>query len=196
MVFIKSEGSPLLPGGSFAKTRSIKWTAAAFALCACVVVASVYSFKPAVEAIKAQQPMSELLSASRLAADDAEIDAATDGSLYQSELSGIPYTARSTKLGSLDGGSTRNVNINIIRGGGSFDSGSPAAPPPPSPAQIMRDNVQKVNAIQEHVAEQMAHANDELRAQKQRADDLVKAQVRQRLISFCRARRFTRSFRN
>ncbi len=97
-----------------------------------------------------------------------------------SELSGIPFTSRSTKLGSLDGGSTRNVNINIIRGGGSFDSGSPAAPPPPSPAQIMRDNVQKVNAMQEHVAEQMAHANDELRAQKQRADDLVKAQVRLR----------------
>jgi hypothetical protein len=94
-----------------------------------------------------------------------------------SQLSGIPYTSRSTKLGSLDGGSARNVNINIIRGGG-FDSGSPAAPPPPSPAQIMRDNVQKVDAIQAHVAEQMAHANDELRAQKQRADDLVKAQVR------------------
>ena len=96
-----------------------------------------------------------------------------------SQLSGIPYTSRSTKLGSLDGGSARNVNINIIRGGG-FDSGSPAAPPPPSPAQIMRDNVQKVDAIQAHVAEQMAHANDELRAQKQRADDLVKAQVRLR----------------
>ena len=179
MVFIKSEGSPLLPGGSFAKTRSIKWTAAAFALCACVVLASVYSFKPAVEAIKAQQPMSELLSASRLAADDAEIDAATDGSLYQSELSGIPYTATSTKLGSLDGGSTRNVNINIIRGGGdSFGGSSPRAPP--SPAQAARDVTRQVNAMQAHVAEQMAHANDELRAQKQRADDLVKAQVRLR----------------
>ena len=93
-----------------------------------------------------------------------------------SELSGIPYTSRSTKLGSLDGGSARNVNINIIRGGG-FDSGSPAAAPAPSPAQIMRDNVQKVNAIQARVANQMARANDELRAQRQRADDLVKAQV-------------------
>jgi hypothetical protein len=41
-------------------------------------VASVFSFKPAFEAIKAQQPMSELLSASRLAADDAEIDAIAD----------------------------------------------------------------------------------------------------------------------
>ena len=84
MVFFKSEGSPLLPGGSFAKTRSIRWTAAAFALCACVVVASVFSFKPAVEAIKAQQPMSELLSASRLAADDAEIDAIADKVIYDS----------------------------------------------------------------------------------------------------------------
>lgn len=84
MVFFKSEGSPLLPGGSFAKTRSIRWTAAAFALCACVVVASVFSFKPAFEAIKAQQPMSELLSASQLAADDAEIDAIADKVIYDS----------------------------------------------------------------------------------------------------------------
>jgi hypothetical protein len=41
----------------------------------------------------------------------------------------------------------------------------------------MRNNLQKVNAIQAQVAQQMAHANDELRAQKQRAADLVKAQV-------------------
>jgi hypothetical protein len=177
MVFFKSEGSPLLPGGSFAKTRSIRWTAAAFALCACVVVASVFSFKPAFEAIKAQQPISELLSASRLAADDAEINAISGQSYYQSELSGIPYTAGSTKLGSLDGESNRNVNINIIRGGGGgFGGSSPRAPP--SPAEVARDATQKVDAIQAHVAEQMAHANDELRAQKQRADDLVKAQVR------------------
>jgi hypothetical protein len=74
MVFVKSEGSPLLPGGSVAKARSKKWTAAAFVLCACVVVASVLSFKPAVEAIKAQQPMTELLSASRLSEEDAAID--------------------------------------------------------------------------------------------------------------------------
>ncbi len=78
MVFVKSEGSPLLPGGSFAKTRSVKWTAAAVLLCACVIVASVASFKPAVDAIKAQQQMTELMGASRLAADDAEIDAIAD----------------------------------------------------------------------------------------------------------------------
>ena len=77
MVFVKSEGSPLLSGG-IAKTRSVKRTAAALLLCACVVVASVVSFKPAVDAIKAQQQMSELMSASRLAADDAEIDAIAD----------------------------------------------------------------------------------------------------------------------
>jgi hypothetical protein len=75
MVFVKSEGSPLLPGGSVAKARSAKWTAAAFVLCACVVVASVLSFKPAIEAIRAQQPMTELLGASQLAAEDAKIDA-------------------------------------------------------------------------------------------------------------------------
>lgn len=78
MVFVKSEGSPLLPGGSFAKTRGVKWTAAAVLLCACVIVASVASFKPAVDAIKAQQQMTELMGASRLAADDAEIDAIAD----------------------------------------------------------------------------------------------------------------------
>ena len=78
MVFVKSEGLPLLPGGSVAKKRSVKWTAAAVLLCACVIVASVVSFKPAVDAIKAQQQMTELMSASRLAADDAEIDAIAD----------------------------------------------------------------------------------------------------------------------
>ena len=93
-----------------------------------------------------------------------------------SELSGIPYTAGSTKLGSLDGESNRNVNINIIRGGGGgFGGSSPRAPP--SPAEVARDATQKVNAIQARVADQMARANDELRAQRQRADDLVKAQV-------------------
>ena len=78
MVFIKSEGSPLLPGSTFAKKRSVKWTAAAVLLCACVIVASVVSFKPAFDAIKGQQQMTELMSASRLAADDAEIDAIAD----------------------------------------------------------------------------------------------------------------------
>ncbi len=80
MVFVKSEGSPLLPGpgGYVSKTRGLKWTAAAVLLCACVIVASVVSFKPAVDAIKAHQQMSELMSASRLAADDAEIDAIAD----------------------------------------------------------------------------------------------------------------------
>jgi hypothetical protein len=196
MVFVKSEGSPLLPGASVAKARSKKWTAAAIVLCACVVVASVLSFKPAVEAIKAQQPMTELLSASQLSADDAEIDAIADQSSDHSELSGIPYSASTTKLGSLDGGSTRNVNINIIRGGGGFDSGSPVAPPPPSPAQIMNANVQRVNAIQAQVAQQMSRANDELRAQRQRADDLVKAQVRFVTLVRCHAQRFTRPCRN
>ena len=42
----------------------------------------------------------------------------------------------------------------------------------------MRDNLQKVHAMQDHVAEQMAHASDELQAQKKRAADLVKAQVK------------------
>ena len=78
MVFVKSEGSPLLPGGSVAKTRGVKWTAAAVLLCACVIVVSVASFKPAVDAIKSQQQMTELMGASRLAADDAEIDAIAD----------------------------------------------------------------------------------------------------------------------
>jgi rare lipoprotein A (peptidoglycan hydrolase) len=87
--------------------------------------------------------------------------------------------ASSTKLGSLDSGSARNVNINIIRGGGGGGSGNRArAPRPPSPAQMARDAADKVSAMQSQVAQQMAHANDELHAQKQRADDLVKAQVR------------------
>jgi hypothetical protein len=209
MVFVKSEGSPLLPGGSVAKKRSVKWTAAAVLLCACVIVASVVSFKPAVDAIKAQQHMTELMSASRLAADDAEIDAIADKvvmcsrrrarfsllahavryfqvdqSSDRSELSGIPYTASSTKLGSLDGGSTRNVNINIIRGGGGGDGGF-SSPPPPSPAQIMSKNLQKVNAIEAQVAQQMARANDEIRAQKKRAADLVKAQVSHCELALC-----------
>jgi hypothetical protein len=177
MVFIKSEGTPLLPGSAVAKKRSVKWTAAAVLLCACVIVASVVSFKPAFDAIKGQQQMTELMSASRLAADDAEVDAIADQSSDRSELSGIPFSASTTKLGSLDSGSARNVNINIIRGGGGDDGGDHSAPPPPSPAQIVRDNIQKVNAMQAQVAQQMAHANDELRAQRQRADDLVKAQV-------------------
>jgi hypothetical protein len=42
----------------------------------------------------------------------------------------------------------------------------------------MRDNLQKVHAMQDHVAEQMARASDELQAQKKRAADLVKAQVK------------------
>ena len=145
MVFVKSEGSPLLPGpgGYVSKTRGLKWTAAAVLLCACVIVASVVSFKPAVDAIKAQQQMSELMS-----------------------------------LGSLDGGSTRNVNINIIRGGGAGDGGQAPAPSPPSPAQTARNAAQQVDDLQAHVAEQMAHADHELQAQKQRAADLVKANVR------------------
>ncbi len=88
-----------------------------------------------------------------------------------------PFSASSTKLGSLDSGSTRNVNINIIRGGGGDDGGDHSAPAPPSPAQIMKSNIQKVSAMKAQVAQQMAHANDELNAQRQRADDLVKAQV-------------------
>ena len=112
-----------------------------------------------------------------------------DQSSDHSELSGIPYTASTTKLGSLDGGSTRNVNINIIRGGGGGGDGgfsSPPPPRPPAPAQIMRNNMQKVNAIQAQVAQQMARANDELRAQKQRAADLVKAQVSNASLALCR----------
>ena len=179
MVFIKSEGTPLLPGSAVAKKRSVKWTAAAVLLCACVIVASVVSFKPAFDAIKGQQQMTELMSASRLAADDAEIDAIADQSSDRSELSGIPFSASTTKLGSLDSGSARNVNINIIRGGGGGGGGNTArAPRPRSPAQMARDAADKVDAMQAQVAQQMAHANDELRAQRQRADDLVKAQVR------------------
>jgi hypothetical protein len=82
----------------------------------------------------------------------------------------------------LDGGSTRNVNINIIRGGGGgFGGSSPRAPP--SPARIASDATDQVNAIQAQVAQQMSRANDELRAQRQRADDLVKAQVRLRTLA-------------
>ena len=195
MVFVNSEGSPLLSGG-IAKTRSVKRTAAALLLCACVVVASVVSFKPAVDAIKDQQHMTELISASRLAADDASIDAIAD-KVPISSLRRPPHHAdarlpqidqshssSTTQLGSLDGGSTRNVNINIIRGGGGggWGSGTPAGPPPKSPAQIMRDNIaanmQQVNALQNQVAQQMARSNDELRAQRNRAASLVKAQVR------------------
>ena len=179
MVFIKSEGTPLLPGSALAKKRNVKWTAAAVLLCACVIVASVVSFKPAFDAIKAQQQMTELMSASRLAADDAEIDAIADQSSDRSELSGIPFSASTTKLGSLDSGSARNVNINIIRGGGGGGGGGnrARAPRPPSPAQMAHDAADKVHAMEAQVAQQMAHANDELHAQKQRADDLVKAQV-------------------
>jgi hypothetical protein len=186
MVFVKSEGAPLLPGGAFAKTRSVKWTAAAVLLCACVIVASVATFKPGVDAIKGQQQMTELMSASRLAADDAEIDAIADKASDRSELSGIPYTKRSTRLDSFDQGSARNVNINIIRSGDGGDLGSPA-PPHASPAQIMQENLQKVGALQSQVEQQMSHTQDELRAQKQRADDLVKAQARRCLLRmmFC-----------
>ena len=198
MVFIKSEGTPLLPGSAVAKKRSVKWTAAAVLLCACVIVASVVSFKPAFDAIKGQQQMTELMSASRLAADDAEIDAMADQVhpvFYVSLLLKLAFDIRladskffmqidqsgasTTKLGSLDSGSTRNVNINIIRGGGGGGGGTTArAPRPRSPAQMARDAADKVNDMQAQVAQQMAHANDELRAQRQRADDLVKAQVR------------------
>jgi hypothetical protein len=106
-----------------------------------------------------------------------------DQSHDHSELSGVPYSASTTQLGGLDGGSTRNVNINIIRGGGGGGGyGASAAPPPKSPAQIMRDNIaanmQQVNALQNQVAQQMARSNDELRAQRNRAASLVKAQVR------------------
>jgi len=106
-----------------------------------------------------------------------------DQSHDHSELSGVPYSSSTTQLGGLDGGSTRNVNINIIRGGGGGGGGygAPAAPPPKSPAQIMRDkiaaNMQQVNALQNQVAQQMARSNDELRAQRNRAASLVKAQV-------------------
>jgi hypothetical protein len=86
--------------------------------------------------------------------------------------------ASTTKLGSLDSGSTRNVNINIIRGGGGGGGNRARAPRPPSPAQMAHDAADKVHAMEAQVAQQMAHANDELHAQKQRADDLVKAQVR------------------
>ena len=219
MVFVKSEGSPLLPGGAIAKTRSVKWTAAALLLCACVIVASVVSFKPAVDAIKDQQQMTELISASRLAADDAAIDSIADKVPQQlarapahpltpctcpqmdqssghSELSGVPYSASTTSLGSLDGGSTRNVNINIIRGGGGGFGGDGSAPPPKSPAQIMRDNIaanmQQVNVLQSQVAQQMARTNDQLRAQSERAAKLVKAQVRLRVLVAPDARLVTR----
>ncbi len=204
MVFIKSEGTPLLPGSAFAKKRSVKWTAAAVLLCACVIVASVVSFKPAFDAIKAQQQMTELMSASRLAADDAEIDAIADKvrpTLYVSLLKKLALDlkladskyfsqidrsgASSTKLGSLDSGSTRNVNINIIRGGGGGGGNAARAPRPPSPAQIARVAADQVSAMQAQVAQQMAHANDELHAQRQRADDLVKAQVRPAFILDC-----------
>ena len=101
----------------------------------------------------------------------------------------MPYSASTTQLGGLDGGSTRNVNINIIRGGGGGGGGygAPAAPPSKSPAQIMRDNIaanmQQVNALQNQVAQQMARSNDELRAQRNRAASLVKAQVRLRVLA-------------
>ncbi len=112
-----------------------------------------------------------------------------DQSSEHSELSGIPYTASTTKLGSLDGGSTRNVNINIIRGGGGDfgGGGGGSPPPPPSPVQIMSNNMQKVKAMEAQVAEQMARTDSELHDQKQRAADLIKAQVTQLSTLLCRS---------